>query len=308
VIVVVGTDLDMNGKPQNDSVLAVINRLRDRIRPRTLVILRSTIMPGTTAVAKASLRSITERVVYCPERIVEGQAVLELGKIPQLVGCDAGDLTYDDVAGLFEGLGVECVRVSPEVAEMGKLILNSWRYAQFALANEFARFCFANDTNYSEVLAAISYKYPRATGLKSAGLAGGPCLEKDTRQLVASVASGSELLNQVLTSHDNSIDWLISRAEQVADLSKSTVALLGLTFKPGSDDLRGSASVGLAKKLQRRAKKLLVVDPHVVHNNEFTMSSLDEALRAADVVVVGTLHEEFLDVHPAVPFVKAVGC
>lgn len=293
VIVVVGTDLAENGNPQNDSVLAVINRLSDCIRTDALVILRSTVMPGTTAIARERLSVRTNRVVYCPERIAEGGAITELRTIPQMVGCGSDDSTYEAASALFATLGVESVRVTAGEAEMGKLILNAWRYTQFAFGNEFAKVCAWNDVSYAKVVEAIRYKYPRADGIKSAGLAGGPCLEKDTRQLMAATASGSELLDEVLKTHAAMVNALFERVAKTVDLASSTVALLGLTFKPGSDDLRSSPAMRLAERLHVHAKRLIVVDPHVVDEVSFEMMPLADALRAADIVVIGTHHTEF---------------
>ena len=301
VIVVVGTDLDVNGKPQNDSVLAVIDRIGDCIRTGTLVVLRSTIMPGTTAVARERLSARTNRVVYCPERIAEGLAISELRTIPQIVGCDDDESTYEIVSSLFATIGVESVRVTAGEAEMGKLILNAWRYAQFAFGNEFARLCELNDVSYAKVLQAIRHKYPRADGIKSAGLAGGPCLEKDTRQLVTSTATGSALLEGVLAQHARLIELVVEKVADAVDLPNSTVALLGLTFKPDSDDLRASPALKLAESLKTRAKRLLVVDPHLVEEVDFEMVSLENALSLADIVVIGTRHHEFEKLPSTIP-------
>jgi UDP-N-acetyl-D-mannosaminuronic acid dehydrogenase len=303
VIVVVGTDLDMNGKPQNDSVLAVIDRLRDRIRTEALVILRSTVIPGTTAIARERLSTRTNRVVYCPERIAEGSAIRELRTIPQIVGCDSDDSTHEAVSALFATLGVESVRATTGEAEMGKLILNAWRYTQFAFGNEFARLCALNNVNYAKVFRAIRYKYPRADGIKSAGLAGGPCLEKDTRQLIAATATGSALLDDVLASHAEIVNVLVEKVANTVDLASSTVALLGLTFKPGSDDLRASPALRVAETLKTRAKRLLVVDPHLIDDVEFEVVTLSVALESAHIVVVGTQHAEFRDLKTKLPVV-----
>ena len=303
VIVVVGTDLDMNGKPQNDSVLAVIDRLRDRIRIDALVILRSTVIPGTTAIARGRLSTRTNRVVYCPERIAEGSAISELRTIPQIVGCDDNDSTYEAVSSLFHTLGVESVRVTEGEAEMGKLILNAWRYTQFAFGNEFARLCELNNVSYARVLQAIRHKYPRADGVKSAGLAGGPCLEKDTRQLVASAESGSALLDDVLETHAAMVNLLVKRVAKTVDLASSTVALLGLTFKPGSDDLRASPALRVAEILKTKVKRLLVVDPYLIDDVEYEIVTLSAALQLAHVVVVGTQHAEFRDLKTNLPVV-----
>jgi UDP-N-acetyl-D-mannosaminuronic acid dehydrogenase len=98
---------------------------------------------------------------------------------------------------------------------------------------------------------------------------------------------------EVLEAHAAMVNVLFERVAETVDLARSTVALLGLTFKPGSDDLRGSMVVTPAGRFHAHAKRLIVVDPHVVDEVPFDMMAFADALPAADIAVIGTHHREF---------------
>ncbi len=293
VFVVVGTDLDENSYPQNKSVIAAIEQLSPLVSSDTIVVLRSTVIAGTTHLVTQLLSQHTKRVAYCPERIAEGKAVDELGSIPQIIGCEGTSDTFDVLRNLFATIGIESLLATPREAELGKLILNTWRYSQFAIANEFYLLCKEHEVNYEQIRHLISHKYPRATGLVGSGLAGGPCLEKDTKQLLYGLKNESRLFGEVLRTHSGMVDHIIASLQHEYDLGQMVVALLGITFKPSSDDLRGSPALVLAKRLHPLVKELIVVDPYVGVTSPFAVVELLEAHARCDIAVIGTSHPEF---------------
>jgi UDP-N-acetyl-D-mannosaminuronic acid dehydrogenase len=293
VFVVVGTDLDANGQPQNQSVIAAIEQLSPFVQSDTIVALRSTVMVGTTELVTQLLSQHSKRVAYCPERIAEGKAIEELGAIPQIIGCENTSDTFARLRSLFTTLGVECLRSTPREAELGKLILNAWRYSQFAIANELHQLCEEHGANYQQVRNLVTYKYPRAFGLASAGLAGGPCLEKDTKQLIHGVKAGSRLFGEVLRTHSRMIDYVISSLQSEGSLDDKVVAVLGITFKPESDDTRSSPAMELTRRIELLAKEVIVVDDNVNEPLPFRKCSFADAIHEADIVVVATNHPEF---------------
>ncbi|MFO0897199.1 MAG: hypothetical protein U0836_07210 [Pirellulales bacterium] len=123
-------------------------------------------------------------VAYCPERIVQGFALEELGKLPQIVGGVTPEAT-DRAAELFGRLGVEVVVTTPVEAELAKLFANAHRYVTFALSNQFFLIAEKFGANFVRVREAVTAQYPRLAGFAGAGFAGGPCLLKDTMQLGA---------------------------------------------------------------------------------------------------------------------------
>ena len=263
-------------------------------------------MPGTTAAVAGALGGIVSEVAFCPERIAEGRALEELSSMPQLVGTVDGEVS-ELLRDLFESMGVETIPMRWQEAELSKLILNSWRYAQFAFANEIARLCESHDVSFSRIRSLLLDQYPRGQGMMAPGLAGGPCLRKDTVQFLVGTGSDSRLFQEVIKSHDLAVERVARAVLDELTSSNATVVQLGLTFKPGSDDLRGSVALDLARILLTRVKNFFVVDPHIEESHEFRMLSLDEARRIADVVVVGTLHPEFFGLSLEVPVVNLGG-
>jgi UDP-N-acetyl-D-mannosaminuronic acid dehydrogenase len=306
VVVVVGTDLNDQQQPQNDSVFGVIRQLCDHLSSTSSVMLRSTVMPGTTAAVAEMLGKRINEVAFCPERIAEGRALEELGSIPQLVGT-ANGVGSRKLNDLFSSMGVDTLMMSWEEAELSKLILNSWRYSQFAFANEIARMCEHHNVSFSRIRPALLDRYPRGQGIMAPGFAGGPCLRKDTLQFLAGTASDSPLFNAVIQSHDHAITRVVDAVLEQLGMSSGTVVQLGLTFKPGSDDLRGSVALQLAESLAARVKNFFVVDPYIRAYAGLNILPLDEALRIAQVVVVGTRHPEFVGLSVDAPVVDPAG-
>ena len=124
VIVVVGTDLNVMGQPQNSSVFAAIRQFEKYLSPATSLVLRSTVMPNTTELVSQSLEGRVGEVAFCPERIAEGNALRELEDIPQLVGTREGKGS-EKLTELFSSLGIAIVNVTWVEAELGKLMLNA---------------------------------------------------------------------------------------------------------------------------------------------------------------------------------------
>ena len=302
IIIVVGTDLDESGRPQNDSVLDVVNQLREYLSPSSTLVLRSTVLPGTTARVAEALSNRSGEVAYCPERIAEGRALEELRAMPQLVGTKHG-MGSERLVSLFSSLGVEVINMTWQEAELSKLILNTWRYSQFALANEFAHVCEAHGVSFAKIRSEMMRQYPRSSGLMTPGFAGGPCLRKDTLQLFSATEPRSELLLAILRHHDEVVEKVSDAVAAVVGVTDKHVVQLGLTFKPNSDDLRGSVAIDLARRLQRKLKNFIVVDPYVDSHPEFRMLPLQDALKSADLAVIGTRHSEFANLPKGLPFI-----
>ncbi len=166
VVVVIGTPIDEFLNPS----MAVFERTVDQLAPHltggTLVVLRSTVYPGTTAYVTQALadRGLKLDVAFCPERIAEGHALEEITSLPQIIGADekrAGDRAEE----LFKRLGVQTIRTTTKEAELAKLFTNTWRYMKFAVANQFFMIADAAGVDYNNVLHAIRHDYPRAIDL-----------------------------------------------------------------------------------------------------------------------------------------------
>lgn len=167
IIITIGTPVDDHLNPDPNLVLTAIRDIATHLTHGQLVALRSTIYPGTTALAEALVRSTGMEidVAFCPERIAEGNAMKELFELPQLVsGCS--ERAVERAERLFGNLAPLMVRLTPEEAELAKLFTNTWRYIRFATANQL--FMMANDfaLDYETIRRAIALDYPRQISLE----------------------------------------------------------------------------------------------------------------------------------------------
>lgn len=129
-------------------------------------------------------RRVDVKLAFCPERVAQGVALDEIDSLPQIVSA-FDEESFQAAYELFSAMAPEIIRLLPMEAEMTKLMANCWRYLEFAIANQFYMIAEQNGVDFYRIYEAIRYKYPRAQGYKSPGLAAGPCLFKDTMQLAS---------------------------------------------------------------------------------------------------------------------------
>ncbi|WP_117213610.1 nucleotide sugar dehydrogenase [Allorhizocola rhizosphaerae] len=293
IIVIVGTPVDEHLNPNIGAVPQAIERCADHLRHGQLIILRSTVHPGVTALTERMLarRGLQIDVAFCPERIAEGKAMVELFSLPQIVAART-DEAADRAEKVFRNLTDQIVRLQPEEAELAKLFTNTWRYIKFAAANQF--WMMANDAglDFERIRHAIAFDYPRAADIPGPGFAAGPCLFKDTMQLAAFNKNNFVLGHSAMLINEGLPLYLVSRLEAEYDLSELTVGILGMAFKGGSDDPRESLSYKLRKILTLKTKETLCNDPYVVDDR---FLPLGEVIERSDLLVVAAPHPEYRD-------------
>lgn len=292
IIVVIGTPVDEHLNPEPDAVVHAIDDCLPFMRNGQLLILRSTIFPGVTKKIEKYLAQTGKKLdlSFCPERIAEGFALIELSSLPQIIGART-ERAFARSEELFAHLGAEPVRVTPEEAELAKLFTNSWRYIKFAIANQFYVMATNAGVDYENVRHAITHHYPRAKDLPRAGFAAGPCLLKDTMQLAAFSNNAFHLGHSAMLVNEGLPLFLVEQIEKEFDLSKLTVGVLGMAFKGDSDDPRSSLSYKLRRILRFRAKEVLCADPHMLNDHSFVTQ--DELLEKSDIVVIGAPHSYY---------------
>jgi UDP-N-acetyl-D-mannosaminuronic acid dehydrogenase len=293
VVVTIGTPLDAHQNPALLPILDVAGELLPHLRPGHHVILRSTVYPGTSRRVNEFYASRRARVhlAFCPERVVQGYAVRELGKLPQIV---AG-FTEPAVAhahALFRRLGVETVEVTVQEAELAKLFSNAWRYIQFAIANQFYMIATESGADFERVHRAMTYGYDRAHEFPKPGFAAGPCLLKDTLQLSAfhrgnfMLGQAAMLINEGLPSFI--VDTL--RHDARVDFARMRVGVLGMAFKGDVDDVRDSLSFKLVKILRFHGAFVVCSDEFV---GDPSYVGKEEILATCPVVIVAVPHSAY---------------
>jgi UDP-N-acetyl-D-mannosaminuronic acid dehydrogenase len=291
VILVIGTPIDEFMNPSVRIFDRVVDELIPHLRDGSLVVLRSTVFPGTTESVERRLRSagVNVEVVFCPERIAEGHALEEIRSLPQLIGASS-DGGFEKASQLFERLGVGVVRTTPLEAELAKLLTNTWRYMKFAIANQFFQIAHRSGLDYNKVLDAIRHDYPRAADLPGPGFAAGPCLLKDTMQLSAFTPDHFPMGQAAMQINEGLPNYIVDTLNSRRALSGRTVGILGMAFKGESDDPRASLSYKLRKLAAFKGARVLCTDPYI-HDESFL--PLDNVLKESDLLIIAAPHRAY---------------
>jgi UDP-N-acetyl-D-mannosaminuronic acid dehydrogenase len=302
VVVVVGTPVDEHLNPDPKFVLRAIEEMIDQLRDGQILILRSTVYPGVTALVEKCLHQAGKDidVSFCPERIAEGKALVELRELPQIVS-GRTERSVARAEALFRRLTDSIVYLEVEEAELAKLFTNTWRYIKFAAANQL--YMIANDfgLDFERIRGALAHDYPRAADMPGPGLAAGPCLLKDTMQLAAFNNNNFTLGHASMMINEGLPLYLVARLEQRYDLASMTVGILGMAFKGESDDIRSSLSYKLKRLLRFKAERVLCTDPFVTSDPDLT--PLDEVLARSDVLILAAPHRAYKDLVTELPVI-----
>jgi UDP-N-acetyl-D-mannosaminuronic acid dehydrogenase len=291
-VITVGTPLSSEGKARLDMIEHATDQVAQRLEDEALVILRSTVMIGTTRNVVAPILQRTGKrfhLAMCPERTLEGKAMTELRHLPQIVGAD-DDETRDLAGRLFTRLTPTVLRASSlETAEIIKLVDNTYRDVWFGFANEVARVCDAVGVSAHEVVSSGKLGYPR-TNVAMPGLVGGPCLEKDPHILCQSAAKfgiGLDITAAARRVNERqpveTVDFMSAELERRGIAAKPVIAMLGLAFKgvPETDDLRGAMSLHVLEALKVRFPdaEFRAYDPVIAFD---ALDRIDERMRACN--------------------------
>jgi len=306
VIIVIGTPVDEHLNPDPKVVSGAVTAVGPYLTNGQHLVLRSTLFPGTTSLVEREVESLGKEldVSFCPERIAEGKAMIELFELPQIVSARS-DAVLDRAEKLFRNLTSQMVRLTPEEAELAKLFTNTWRYIKFATANQL--FMMANDfgLDYERIRTALALDYPRASDLPRAGFAAGPCLLKDTMQLAAFNNNNFVLGHAAMMVNEGLPLYMVSRLEQRFDLATLSVGILGMAFKGESDDIRSSLSYKLKRILRFKARNVLCTDPYV--STDPDLLPLDTVVDRSDLLIVAAPHRAYRTLETSVPVIDIWG-
>jgi len=296
LFMIIGTPVDEHLNPSFSAIDRALRACWQHLRDGQILILRSTVFPGTSQRIQRMLANDGLRigVACCPERVAQGYSLREFRELPQLLSAFDTE-TRDAVRGLFARFTRDFVELDPMEAELCKLMTNAWRYIQFATVNQFYMLASSCGVDFDRILHGCRFNYPRMAGMPGPGLAAGPCLVKDTMQLAAfshnhfMLGHSAMLVNEGLPSH------LIELARREADLSRMKVGILGMAFKAESDDPRDSLAYKLRKILALEAREVLCTDPYV---SDPTLLPLERVLAEADALFVATPHRVYRELPP----------
>jgi UDP-N-acetyl-D-mannosaminuronic acid dehydrogenase len=292
ILIVIGTPIDEFLNPSLTMFERALTEMAPYMREDSLLVLRSTVYPGTTVFVRELMARLGRRadIAFCPERIAEGKALEELATLPQIVGAD-DQRAADRAASLFQQLGLETIQVTSLEAELAKLFTNAWRYMKFAIANQFFMIANSAGADYNRVLEAVRHNYPRAQDLPGPGFAAGPCLLKDTMQLASFTADHFPMGQSAMQINEGLPAYIVAALEQrYGSIEGRTVGILGMAFKAESDDPRASLSYKLRKLISWAGATVLCTDPYV---QDARLQPLQTVLQDSDMLILGAPHQAY---------------
>jgi GDP-mannose 6-dehydrogenase len=286
--------------------------------------MRSTVLPGTAQgtvlplLAEHSGKRLGEGYLYAsnPEFLREGTAIHDFFNPPKTVIGESDEQAGRMLAGLYSELDAPLIRTSVPTAEMVKYADNVWHAVKVSFANEIGNIAKEVGVDGQDVMDIFCQdsKLNLSTYYLKPGFAfGGSCLPKDVRALVSlsrSLQLPSPLINSVMASNRSQIDRALAL---IGSAGKQRIGLLGLSFKPDTDDVRESPQLALAERLLDEGYELAIYDSHVydsvhgVKKSEHAVrrlqrvvgclvEDLDVVLAAAQVVVIGNGDRGFMNI------------
>lgn len=323
-LICVGTPSRPNGDLKTDYVERVSGEIGASIGKLVgyhCVVVRSTVFPGTTenlvvpALERASGKKLGEHfgVAMNPEFLREGSAISDFHHPPFTVVGAIHERDFQMLQELYDGVDAPFVKAGLREAEMIKYICNCYHANKITFANEVGMLCKAEGVSATKVMeiACMDTKLNVSKAYLKPGFAfGGSCLPKDLRAATYRARSHDiplPMMDGMLLSNVKQIERVV---ERIKATGKRKVGMLGLSFKPGTDDLRDSPLVALAEQLIGKGFKLRVFDPNVSyaalygsnkafieqeipHIAEMLHEDPDEVLAASEVLVFSHNAPEF---------------
>lgn len=296
-------------------IRAAAQALAPHLKPGALVVLESTSPPGTTEdMAKhlielrpdLSLNDEDDNAIFiahCPERVLPGKIMEEMENNDRVIG----GLTPQGAELARKLYATFCTAdllvTNATTAEMAKLTENSFRDVNIAFANELSLICDRLDIDVWELIELANH-HPRVNILQPGPGVGGHCIAVDPWFIVSAAPEEAKLIKTARTVNDRKPDWVMDQVlKAVSGKKNSVVAALGIAFKNDIDDLRESPSLEIVKRLAVDNPQLdiRVVEPNVEelplvlkNLSNLTKQGVEDAIAAADVVLLLVNHKEFV--------------
>lgn len=278
VLVSVGTPSAPDGTADLKFVLAATESLAPHLSQGVVVVIKSTVPPGTLEVVRQTITNVRQAqnlpdveyyLASVPEFLREGSAVYDTQHPDRVVLGVTDDAAFETLSELHRPLDAPIVRTTPESAQMAKYAANAYLATRITFINQVADLCQKNGANVDEVIEAIGHDQRIGSHYWYPGFGyGGSCFPKDVKELAAyskSVGEGDNLFNKVNQLNQERIPRLMKNFEvAVGGWSGKTVALLGLAFKPNTDDMREAPSLSLIPLLLKSGATVKAYDPKAI--------------------------------------------
>ena len=309
ILIAVQTPIGENNEPCLRYLMKVLETVGKTMQRGTLVVLISTIPPGTTLnEVKPNLESLSNLEVerdfylaYVPERIAPGKAITEFVEGTRLIG-GVGQNSTNIASELFAAICKNLIKTNATTAEIAKLAENTFRDLNIAFANELALICEQLGADVENVIK-LANTHPRVKIHVPGPGVGGPCLPKDPYFLINSLVMPCDIIRAARKLNDYMSEHIIQIIKNALnfvekDISTSKIAILGTAYKRDTDDSRLSPAYPIIAKLLDLGAQVNVYDSWCKESfGAKRKDSLKEAVEGADCLVTITDHTELIDMN-----------
>jgi UDP-N-acetyl-D-mannosaminuronic acid dehydrogenase len=305
-IIAVPTPITDDKRADLSYVESAMRAILPHLQPGNLVILESTSPPGTTRdilapMLKAEGWKLDEDIflAHCPERVLPGKILKELTQNSRVIG-GIGPRSAEIARQLYLSFVEGDIHLTDATtAEMVKIMENTYRDVNIALANELAQLCTLYHISAWDVIRYANL-HPRVNIHQPGPGVGGHCISVDPWFLVEKHPEAARIIGMARQINDSMPHYTYKLIQSlVQDIQQPKIALLGVTYKPDVDDVRESPALELIEQMEANPDfRLTIYDPHVkLFSHE--LSGLEAALSNADLIVVAVAHTEFKYLNPA---------
>lgn len=301
-IIAVPTPINQDKTAKMDYVIEATKSIVPYLEKGNMVILESTSPPGTVENIMMPILDTAQLnarediyVAHSPERVIPGKILIELVENNRIVG-GINDISSKKVKKLYQAfVKGEIFLTDATTAEMCKLMENTFRDVNIALANELAIICEQLGINAWDVIKYAN-KHPRVNLHMPGPGVGGHCLAVDPWFIVEKYPSQANLIKLARETNDNMPAYVLGLLKKnLGKLRGKKITILGITYKPNIDDLRESPILELVELLEEiRDIKISLYDPYV-EQYKYLVKDLDEAIKDTDMIILGVNHKEFED-------------
>ncbi|AST00254.1 UDP-glucose 6-dehydrogenase [Geobacillus thermocatenulatus] len=309
VVICVGTPPRSDGSTDLRYIEAVLNRLATMIESYKTIVTKSTVPPGTNEWMRAELirkgvKPQLFRIVSNPEFLREGSAVYDMFHPDKIVvGLEPDDdQSLAVMQAVYAGINAPYLTTSLTGAELIKYAANAFLATKISFINEMARICDAFTVDVNDIARGIGLDPRIGSHFLRAGLGyGGSCFPKDVKALEHAARSRQvepHLLKAVQTVNATQLDFCFQKLnEQLAPLTDKKITVLGIAFKPNTDDTRVSPAEALIRRLSENGCTIAAYDPKATLSEPLArvtqVQSVYEAIQGADGLVIATDWDEF---------------
>ena len=314
IIICVGTPQGENGKPNMQSIKNVINQIEKNLKNDCIIALKSTVPVGTTKKVEDYLKSkidtnIKIEVISNPEFLSQGTAINDTIRAKRIILGVNSKYAENVMKKLYNKYNQRYLVTNRESAEIIKYASNTFLALKISYINEIANLCEDYDADIDDVSKGIGLDDRIGEKYLKAGIGyGGSCLPKDTEALnwiFSQSNNNSKLIEAVRSTNNNQKFKLLEKARKYyKDFNGIKVAILGVTFKPNTDDLRESPAVENIKLLLKEGAKISVFDPIGLNNLrklKLTLNyceNIQDTIKDADICLIFTEWNEIKKFEP----------